>query len=126
MSHLSEEQKELVRRQSAALNRMLSGSPGASRAKGGTLTPRGRRMLAEIARTRKGAATPEQLIAANPVLYGGDVRSVTASLHLTARKLTELGYLRRRRQMTRSRTSGRVQGGRRMYEITEAGRQALR
>jgi hypothetical protein len=50
---------------------------------------------------------------------------VTAGLHLTGAYLVRNGWAKRGRQMTRSRTSGDVQGGRRLYRITSEGRAAL-
>jgi hypothetical protein len=89
------------------------------------MTRSGQRMLAAIA-AAGGSATPAGLIAAHPEWFAGEpVRSATASLHLTGSYLVRLGYLRRGREMTRSRTSGEVQGGRRCYRLTSAGRAAL-
>lgn len=114
-----------VREQSAALAVVLSAAPGASGAQGGKLTGRGRAMLEALAAARNGA-TPAELIAAHPQLYGTvPVRSATSGLHLTGAHLVRQGYAKRGRRMNRSRSSGDVQGGPRLYCITETGRQVL-
>jgi hypothetical protein len=123
----------LIAAQSGALAAMLAqpgdtgmqGGAGESRVEGGKLTPKGRAMLTAVAAARDGAATPEYLIRRYPQAYAGDVRSVTSSLHRTAAHLVNQGYLKRGRVQARGARSGQVQGGRRTYRITAAGREAL-
>jgi hypothetical protein len=89
------------------------------------MTPNGRAMLGAVA-ANGGAATPAELIKRFPEIYPGDVRSVTASLHLTGSYLVGLGFLKRGRRQVRSKVSGQVQGGPRLYRLTPAGKAALR
>jgi hypothetical protein len=88
------------------------------------MTRNERRLLTALAAARNGA-TPAELIEKHPELYAGDARSVTASIHLTAASAVRKGYVTRHKRMVRSKTSGAVQGGPRMYRISDAGRAAL-
>jgi hypothetical protein len=124
--------KEAVREQSAQLAAALALDHSGprkrgSRLEGGKLTVLQHQMLTVLAAAPKGAATPEQLIRAHPGLYGADPldRGVTFSLHRVGRHLTERGYVKAGRAQERSGNTGRIQGGRRLYRITAAGRQAL-
>jgi hypothetical protein len=139
------EGRELARRQSAALAAALGlpGAPGqpsavsaaearparAARVQGGTLTWRERRMLGALAAVRNGA-TPDELIAAHPGWFSHldlsgqpGMNSARAGLHLTGASLVRKGLASRGRRQVPARDGG-VQGGARLYRITEAGRQA--
>ena len=116
--------KEAVREQSAQLAAALALDHSGPRKRGSRLEGG---KLTVLAAAPKGAATPEQLIRAHPGLYGADPldRGVTFSLHRVGRHLTERGYVKAGRAQERSGNTGRIQGGRRLYRITAAGRQAL-
>jgi hypothetical protein len=88
------------------------------------VTANERRLLTALVALR-GNATPAELIERYPELYAGDVRSVTASIHLTAASAARKGYVTRGRRMVRSENTGQVHGGSRLYRITAAGRAAL-
>jgi hypothetical protein len=108
---------------------------GASGTQGGTVprpaTGNERWLLGALA-AAGGAATPAQLIAAHPARFPGagdpdgqEIRSCTSGLHRTAASLVRKGWAKRGRVQARAAGTGRVQGGRRLYRITESGRGQL-
>jgi hypothetical protein len=80
-------------------------------------------MLAALTAAPRGAATPAELMAADPAWFAGvPVRSATASLHLTAASLARKGLVTRGRRSVDRHGDGRTSGGPRLYQVTDAGR----
>jgi hypothetical protein len=111
-----------AREQSAALASLLgqNGNEGGTPTRAPTV--KGRLMLMALNASHKGAATPAELAGTYGDWFAGWTRQ---SFHLCANTLVNEGWVRRRRRMVRSAVSGKMQGGPRMYQLTDEGRAVL-
>lgn len=114
--------QSLALAQALGLNPAEGGLPSEGGTRSAALTPKGRLLLDALARSPKGAATPDELLDRFGEAFAGWTQ---AAFHETAKRLANAGWVERKRRMVRSRNTGKIQGGSRMYKITDAGRKVL-